>query len=433
MRPFIKVSAIWLIVGSIPLLAQNQGWVKLATLATPLQAVEFVDSLHGWTASGSNAIYRTINGGTTWTAYSSNAPFMVESISFSDTLNGWCAGTDGTTGDIIHTTDGGKTWTWQLEKYPRQYLSTHALSKDRNITCGQTKNISGPDTGKIVMTTDAGKTWIEMSPVDSDVVFKKMQFLDSLNGYILCANLLYQNQANLRTRDGGRTWIQLPPRAQIQVMTFLDTLRGWGGYQDVTFHTTDGGMSWQYQANLDQPDQLSMEYIQFVDSLKGWAFGYMFFQGIISEGIFRTTDGGNNWFMESIGLTDDFDDITDAHMFNDHSGIAVCARGSVLRYQVVTSVVSNPSKAPTGFALRQNYPNPFNPTTTIEYSIPSNAFVTLNIFNLLGNTVATLVNQKQNSGSHSVNFNGTFLASGVYFYRLQAAGFHAAKKFVLLK
>ena len=99
-----------------------------------------------------------------------------------------------------------------------------------------------------------------------------------------------------------------------------------------------------------------------------------------------------------------------------------------------TEVKDRPSLSiPKNFELFQNYPNPFNPTTTIEYSIPSNTFVTLKVFDLLGRVVATVVNQKQNAGQHFAKFDGTFLASGIYFYRLQAADLLAVKKLILLK
>ncbi|MEK9136251.1 MAG: T9SS type A sorting domain-containing protein [Bacteroidota bacterium] len=75
---------------------------------------------------------------------------------------------------------------------------------------------------------------------------------------------------------------------------------------------------------------------------------------------------------------------------------------------------------PTGFELMQNYPNPFNPTTTIEYALPLSAHVELRVYNILGQEVTTLVNEVQTPGYHKVKFDASSIASGVYFYRLQA-------------
>ena len=85
------------------------------------------------------------------------------------------------------------------------------------------------------------------------------------------------------------------------------------------------------------------------------------------------------------------------------------------------------------YELNQNFPNPFNPTTTIKYSIPNNNLVTLKVFNILGQEVATLVNAQQNAGRYEVQLDGTILPSGVYIYRVEAGTFVSVKKMMLLK
>jgi len=94
------------------------------------------------------------------------------------------------------------------------------------------------------------------------------------------------------------------------------------------------------------------------------------------------------------------------------------------------------SEAPYRFGLLQNYPNPFNPGTVISWQLSrklSGSYVTLKVYNVLGVEVAVLVNEKKEPGTYSVNFSGANLASGTYFYRLQAGAFVQTKKFVLLK
>jgi len=85
------------------------------------------------------------------------------------------------------------------------------------------------------------------------------------------------------------------------------------------------------------------------------------------------------------------------------------------------------------FVLYQNYPNPFNPTTSIKYSLPEQQFVSLKIFDILGNEVATLVNENKSAGNYEVNFDASNLSSGVYFYHLRASGFTETKKMLLMK
>jgi hypothetical protein len=88
---------------------------------------------------------------------------------------------------------------------------------------------------------------------------------------------------------------------------------------------------------------------------------------------------------------------------------------------------------PTEFALEQNYPNPFNPTTTISYSIPEAGYVELKVYDILGNEVATLVNEAEESGYHTALFDATKLASGIYIYTLRTNNFVQTRKMMLLK
>jgi len=85
------------------------------------------------------------------------------------------------------------------------------------------------------------------------------------------------------------------------------------------------------------------------------------------------------------------------------------------------------------FKLAQNYPNPFNPSTSIEFSIPQRSFVRLEIFDVTGQAVQMLVNKSLEAGSHKADFDGTKLASGIYFYTLTAGDFRETKKMVLMK
>ncbi|MCW9094780.1 MAG: T9SS type A sorting domain-containing protein, partial [Ignavibacteriaceae bacterium] len=85
------------------------------------------------------------------------------------------------------------------------------------------------------------------------------------------------------------------------------------------------------------------------------------------------------------------------------------------------------------YYLSQNYPNPFNPTTKIRYEIPELSFITMKVFDVLGNEIATLVNEEKPAGKYEVEFNASTLPSGVYFYQLKAGKFIKTKKMVLLK
>ena len=104
-----------------------------------------------------------------------------------------------------------------------------------------------------------------------------------------------------------------------------------------------------------------------------------------------------------------------------------------LNMSAVTFVKLNILVVPNKFELFQNYPNPFNPSTTINFSVPKTSLVTIKVYNILGKELSTLVNEEKSAGNYSVQFFGSKLSSGIYFYRMQAGSFSQAKKLLLLK
>ena len=102
-------------------------------------------------------------------------------------------------------------------------------------------------------------------------------------------------------------------------------------------------------------------------------------------------------------------------------------------YSAISTGVKETTRIAKGYSLSQNYPNPFNPTTTIRYELPERSFVSLEIFNLLGDRMRDIVEAEQGSGIHSVSFDGSELSGGTYFYRITAGRFRKTGKMVLLK
>jgi hypothetical protein len=102
-------------------------------------------------------------------------------------------------------------------------------------------------------------------------------------------------------------------------------------------------------------------------------------------------------------------------------------------FRTTVTSVTGPPEVPKEYALSQNYPNPFNPTTTIQFTIANPQLTIVRVFDLLGREVATLVNEIREPGVYAVGFDGSYLPSGVYFYRLQAGVFTQTKRLLLLK
>jgi len=120
------------------------------------------------------------------------------------------------------------------------------------------------------------------------------------------------------------------------------------------------------------------------------------------------------------------------HMW--YSGDGSAASGMGYATSPLTGIaVQNDAPSPRNFQLLQNYPNPFNPTTTIRYAVPQRSFVTLTVFNVLGQQVATLVNGEVEAGYHEMQFDASGLASGTFFYRLRAGSYVDTKSLLLIR
>jgi len=245
-----------------------------------------------------------------------------------------------------------------------------------------------------------------------------------------------------RTTDTSLTWTQVN-----NGLTNLSTVGGLavignnvfaGVYaSDSTggvFLSSDNGMNW-HSVDSGMTNHLINTLI---------ASGTNLYAGN-DTGIFISTNNGGNWYNISI-----------APIVGPHSAISLGVEGSYLfagtnnsgvwripLSQLLTGVKSGSPDIPSGFALEQNYPNPFNPSTTIKYSVPKTSLVTIKIYDVLGNAKATLVNEEKSPGNYSIEFsasggsalggNAGRLASGVYFYRMQAGSFIETKKFMLMK
>jgi len=134
----------------------------------------------------------------------------------------------------------------------------------------------------------------------------------------------------------------------------------------------------------------------------------------------------NNWVIVN-GATVDVSNNTISFSSN------IVGNFYILTGDSPTSVETGNDLIVEEFELFQNYPNPFNPSTTISFNIPENDFVTLSVFNVIGEKVSTLVNSNMQAGKHSVTFDATNLSTGIYFYEIQAGNFTSIKKMILLK
>lgn len=202
------------------------------------------------------------------------------------------------------------------------------------------------------------------------------------------------------------------------------------------FHSNDGGSNWtaiegnlQGGSNNQGPSIRSAIILPFNNS--------KLYLVATSTGVYstETLDAMNTvWSLEAPSLIGNVVVETIAGRSSD--GVVVVAthgRGA-FRGQINGAVsVNQNASIPSNYSLSQNYPNPFNPSTSISYSIPKESNVKLTIYDVTGGEVSTLVNGKQNAGQYSVRFNAQGLASGVYYYRVEADAYSSTKKMILIK
>ena len=185
-------------------------------------------------------------------------------------------------------------------------------------------------------------------------------------------------------------------------------------------HTTDGGTTWQTQASGTTS---VLAGVAFVDVSNGWAVGW--------EGtIVHTTDGGNTWESQNSGTANRLWGVAFADANN---GWAVGEYGTILHYNGGLWSPASRTQTPEVYSLGQNYPNPFNPATTIHYTMKTAGKVSVKVYDVLGQEVATLVEGVDLAGEHAVIWNAAHVPSGVYFCRMEAGSFAQTRKVMLLK
>ncbi len=163
--------------------------------------------------------------------------------------------------------------------------------------------------------------------------------------------------------------------------------------------------------------------------------GSNIFVGSIGNGVWRSTNYGNTWIQINDGLSSGAYNVLslgadDQYLFAGTVSSSIWRRPLT---QIVTEISEETSLQPSEFNLEQNYPNPFNPSTKISWQSPTGTHQTLKVYDVLGNEVATLVNEEKPAGSYEVEFNASQLSSGVYFYKLTAGSFTDTKKMILLR
>jgi spore germination protein YaaH len=177
-------------------------------------------------------------------------------------------------------------------------------------------------------------------------------------------------------------------------------------------------------------------YIDTVDAFNRYVDGVynVPWYSYLSSGSWRQT-----WYDDSLSWAKKFDSIKVKNIAGTgmwalgYDGVETDLWGAIKNAFTLPTTISSAKNIPDIFALEQNFPNPFNPTTVIRYQLPSASHVTLKVFDVLGNEVATLAHGIFSEGGHTVSFDASKISSGVYFYFIQTENFSDVKKMVVIK
>ena len=410
------IHILLLLFSSVSYSQTTANWEKLSSpTINRLNEVFFIDSLKGWIVGDSGLILHTSTGGNSWEFQSSGISNEIVDVFFLDENLGWALAwvltlSDGQYGTrILKTTNGGNIWTQSL--YPTEDVFINTI-----IFLDSLNGWMGGYPGLLVQTTDGGDKWTDAN-VDSSFAsgFPIINFqFDSYTYGYACGGIIDIAGAIWSTTNSGDNWkAQVVGPEPVQQLYIFDSVNviGVGGdfeYGSGIVKTTNGGADWDYQSLeiLGIASALSFRTPQEAWSPLGFA-----------QLILYSTDAGGTW--ENV-QTPDSSIIYDLVFPDSTHGYGVGEQGAIIRYKpTIVGISGQTSSLPQSLKLFQNYPNPFNPVTKIRYEIPANSFISIKVFNTLGEEVKSFEEVFKPAGKYELIFNGSDLPSGVYYYRIE--------------
>lgn len=413
-----------LFIQSLLFAQENLGWIQQNSHTNRyLNDVFFVNADTGWVVGDYGTILKTTDSGEHWNIQTSNTTANLISVFFTNLNKGWLVGENST---ILYTNNCGENWNSQSVDMANASLKDVFFVND---SIGWIANYSPNSTNNsLYKTTDGGAHWF-----GQNINWSRFPGINTL--FFLNENLGWvANHGNGFgiTRDGGNSWSILEDdNYQINSMCFVNESLGWtNNSPNGVYKTTDGGNTW-FNLNY-QPIGWGID-VHFINETTGWATGGI---GMDSSVVMQTLDGGNSW---SIQLKYPLSNTTFVSLYfiDNNVGWVVGSGGTIFKTTSggVTSVDEKRINytSPYNFKLYQNYPNPFNPSTTIRFSLPKSGLVTIEIYNLLGQKLETLLDEYQTAGEHQLQWKPEDLPSGIYVVRLQTGKFSETKKLVFLR
>ncbi len=382
----------------------------------PLNAIAFNNSI--FIVGDSGTVLNSTDNGLNWNNIHIDNKSNLKDVAFLNDRSGIIVTEKS---KILVSSNNGLDW-------KEKEISNENLNKIDAIN--NTIRIAG-EKGLILKSLDVGKTWINES-INSNYNIINIKYINTNEGF-----LLTKNGELLKTEDAGKNWnIKLTSEQnELFDIDFSDTSLGMiVGEKGKIYRTTNKGASWE----LIHCDNISnLNKIYFTKSNDIYIAGD---NGLV----LYSSNKGNNWFKIE---TNSNENISSIKFLNKDFGVAIGKNGKIFISSIGEKVfeahpVLNPksdigNNTSNKFDL-MNYPNPFNPTTKISFNLPMNSYVRLAVYNIIGQEVKVLINGRMTSGYKEIQFDGSSLSSGVYFYRLYVRdennnNYSVTNKFLLIK
>lgn len=365
-------------------------------------------------------IYKSTDNGNTWSPSGLSSQWVIDLKA--DYLGNIYALSIGSTlgSGVFKSTDNGNNWT-QVWSYTGG-LNCLYIDQNNNIYVGL-NFFDGQ--GGVYKSSNSGSTWEKIFNFPANVY----SIIKSSDGTLLLA--VYENGlAHIyKSTNEGANWSKysftinftstdfaINPQGTIYLST-----AGYGIYR-----STDNGNTWNNVAPVG-PDFSCL----LID-------GNTVYAGTRGNWVYRSTDGTSNWHLINTGMNQDNYVLS---LCASNNGYLYAGMDYTGIYRSINQVVSVEEEniLNDNFILYQNYPNPFNPSTKINWQTPVSSWQTLKVYDVLGNEVATLVDEYREAGTYEVEFpnvetmHASSLPSGVYFYQLQVGNYIETKKMILAK
>lgn len=319
---------------------------------------------------------------------------------------------------LYKSTDFGETW---HELYLNVYSGLQALnvfSKDEFVLSAY-KNL--------VSSTDGGNSWV-LGPKLGNVFLENTSISEP--GKIVGVGTYYDSTSEagciFNTLDYGLTWHLFDTEDDMMDVQMFELGFGMALGEKNLYKTTNYGETWKKIRSRGGNWEDGFYSFAFIDTSNGVLFS--------DQGMDITQNGGKTWIKKDYKMP-----LYNANKvaYNNKGDMFIISEASlIMKYSILSNSPgskNNSDELFTACYLNQNYPNPFNPVTTIKFDIPNDGIVRLEVFDILGRKITTLVNEHKSAGSYEQVFDASGLASGVYVYKLQAGDFVNSKKMILMK